>query len=135
MTNKAGLTAWDMVPPYSPLSEFLEQNNMFRYRTEVKHEIPQISQPKDTSLLMSNEDSTTKETFDNIDLQVAGLTLSPGANDNMFLDYDEKNMNHSQGAATLIDPTYTKTTTVHLIMINYLRTNTWNFPTLIYHKS
>lgn len=22
MTNKAGLTAWDMVPPYSPLSEF-----------------------------------------------------------------------------------------------------------------
>ncbi|AJV96731.1 hypothetical protein H788_YJM1248P00359 [Saccharomyces cerevisiae YJM1248] len=108
MTNKAGLTAWDMVPPYSPLSEFLEQNNMFRYRTEVKHEIPQISQPKDTSLLMSNEDSTTKETFDNIDLQVAGLTLSAGANDNMFLDSDEKNMNHSQGAATLIDPTYTE---------------------------
>lgn len=108
MTNKAGLTAWDMVPPYSPLSEFLEQNNMFRYRTEVKHEIPQISQPKDTSLLSTNEDSTTKETFDNIDLQVAGLTLSPGANDNLFLDSDNKNMNHSQGAATLIDPTYTE---------------------------
>ncbi|EJS41255.1 YPR089W [Saccharomyces arboricola H-6] len=107
MTNKAGLSAWDMVPPYSPLSEFLEQNNMFRYRAE-KHEIPQISQPKDASILINNEDSTTKETFDNIDLQVAGLTLSSAADDNLFLDSDHNNLNHSQGPSAFVDPTFTE---------------------------
>ncbi|CAI4053907.1 hypothetical protein SKDZ_16G3480 [Saccharomyces kudriavzevii ZP591] len=107
MTNKAGLSAWDMVPPYSPLSEFLEHNNMFRYRTE-KHEAPQTSHQKGPSFLTNNEDSATKETFDNIDLQVAGLTLASAADDNLFLDSSDKNMNSSQGPTAFIDPTYTE---------------------------
>ncbi|KOG96383.1 uncharacterized protein DI49_5538 [Saccharomyces eubayanus] len=108
LTNKAGLSAWDMVPPYSPLSEFLEQNNMFRYRTE-NHKVPQISPPKGSSFLMTNnDDAATKETFDNIDLQVAGLTLSSAADDNLFLDTDDKDKDHSQRPSAFIDPTYTE---------------------------
>lgn len=73
--SRDGRTAWDLASPGSEMWEFLEENNLFKYRELVSGFLGETSHLESGHNPIDVFPVEDPATMDNIDLQVAGLSL------------------------------------------------------------
>lgn len=93
LTNKDGLSAWDMIVPGSAIYNFLDQNNMFQYRDLIAY-------MENNTTAAGNLDKTQnpaeQHVFDNIERKIADMKLDTQYGDDNFYN-NQKSSNMMMG--------------------------------------
>ncbi|CCD22651.1 uncharacterized protein NDAI_0A04960 [Naumovozyma dairenensis CBS 421] len=134
--NKDGLQAWDLITPDSPIHDYLEQNNMLQYRETKKSDKAAINDNNDANNLSTFDDDPFA--VDNIDLQVAGLSLASATNKNehdlLFTSaQDSVNTidNNNQTTSNNIDSLIESFDFTKLVQYQYLEFSDYDIPQIL----